>query len=187
MVTMMVEIAVLRDAGPADAVGVAAIGKEAVPETYRSIVDPVVLRSIVDQSYSIESLQGCIRRCSTAAHAHFLVAELDGRIVGFLHYDSEGPEPELHRIYVTPLLKRQGIGSALLDELHSRLSPGATYILMVIAANYPAVAFYRRHGFTEDAVVDGPTYMSERMGVIYPSGTRPAPALLMRFTKRSSG
>lgn len=182
---MMVEIATVRDARPADAAGVAAIGKDAVPETYRSIVDPVVLQSIVDQSYSIESLQSCIRRCSTAADAYFLVAELDSRVVGFLHYDCEGPEPELHRIYITPLLKRKGIGSALLHELHTRLSPGATYILMVIAANHPAVAFYRRHGFTQDKLVDGPTYMSERMGVTYPPGTGPAPALLMRFTKSS--
>jgi ribosomal protein S18 acetylase RimI-like enzyme len=182
-----VEIALVRDADPADAAGVAAIGFAAVPETYREIVDPVVLRNVVEQSYSIDALRTCVTRCRDAGDAHFIVAELDHRVVGFLHYDCEGSDPELHRIYIDAALKRKGIGSALLRELHQRLAPGATYILMVIAANLPAVTFYQRHGFIEDAKVDGPTYMSEHMGVSFPAGTRPAPALVLRFTKPSSG
>ena len=173
----------VRDAVPADAAGVASIGKAAIPETFRGIVDPVVLSNIVEQSYAIGALQGCIARCQAASDAHFIVAEMDGRVVGFLHYDSEGSEPELHRIYLEPGLKRRGIGSAVLRELHERLSPGASYILMVIAANVPAVTFYQRHGLVEDRRVDGPTYMSEHMGVIYPTRPRPAPAFVMRFNK----
>jgi ribosomal protein S18 acetylase RimI-like enzyme len=173
----------VRDAVPADAEAVASIGKIAIPETFRDIVDPVVLSNIVEQSYAIDALQACITRCRAAADAHFIVAELEGRVVGFLHYDSEGLEPELHRIYLEPGVKRRGIGSALLRELHERLSPGASYILMVIAANVPAVRFYQRHGLVEEERVDGPTYMSEHMGVIYPTRPRPAPALVMRFTK----
>jgi len=179
----IVETAKVRDAEPADAVGIAAIGKESVPETYRDLVDPVVLSNIVEQSYSIEALRACIRRCADAEDAHFLVAEVNDRVVGFLHYDCDGPVPELHRIYIEPELKRQGIGSALLREFHERLVPGASYILMVIAANLPAVTFYWRHGFVEEAKVDGPTYMSEHMGVSLPTGAGPAPALVLRFTK----
>ena len=178
-----VEIATVRDADSADAAGVAAIGKAAVPETYREIVDPLVLRNIVEQSYSIDALRACIARCRNAGDAHFIVAELDDRVVGFLHYDCAGRDPELHRIYIEPELKRKGIGGALLRELHQRLAPGATYILMVVAANLPAVTFYRHHGFIEEAKVDGPRYMGEHMGVSFPEGTRSAPALVMRFTK----
>jgi GNAT superfamily N-acetyltransferase len=173
----------VRDAVLADAAGVASIGNAAIPETFRGIVDPVVLGNIVEQSYAIGAIQGCIARCQAASGAHFVVAEMDGRVVGFLHYDSEGSEPELHRIYLEPGLKRKGIGSALLRELHDRLSPGASYILMVIAANVPAVTFYQRHGLVEERRVDGPTYMSEHMGVVYPTRPPPAPALVMRFIK----
>ena len=176
------KVATVRDAERGDAAGIAAIGRRAVPETYRGIVDPMVLRNIVEQSYSISSLAECIARCREVPDAHFLVAEVDGRVVGFLHYDCEGSEPELHRIYVEPTLKRRGIGSALLRELHARLTPGASYILMVVAANLPAVNFYRRHRFVQEAEVDGPTYMSEHMGVNFTRGTRPAPALVMRFS-----
>jgi ribosomal protein S18 acetylase RimI-like enzyme len=178
--------ATIRKARLADAAGVAAIGSTAIPETFRGIVDPVVLRNIVEQSYSIEALRACITRCRGARDAHFIVAEMEGRVVGFLHYDCEGSEPELHRIYIEPALKRKGIGSALLHALHERLAPGTSYILMVIAANVPAVTFYQRHGFVELAKVDGPTYMSDHMGVKFPAGTRPAAALVLRFTKSSS-
>jgi ribosomal protein S18 acetylase RimI-like enzyme len=182
-----VEIARVRDAHPDDAARIADIGKAAVPETYRDIVDPLVLRNIVEQSYSIEALRACIAGCRDARDAHFIVAEIDGQVVGFLHYDCEGPEPELHRIYIEPALKRRGIGSALLLELHERLPVGSSYILMVVAANLPAVSFYRRHGFVEEATVDGPSYMSEHMGVSFPTGARPAPALVLRYTKSSAG
>lgn len=177
--------ATIRDAHPADAAGVAAIGKTAIPETYRGIVDPAVLRSIVQQSYSLEALRACIKHCRGARDAHFIVAEMDGRIVGFLHYDCEGSDPELHRLYIEAALRRKGIGSALLRALHERLAPGTSYVLMVIAANVPAVNFYRRHGFVEWAKVDGPTYMSDHMGVKFRPGTRPVPALVLRFTKSS--
>jgi ribosomal protein S18 acetylase RimI-like enzyme len=181
----MVGTTLIRDAEPSDAPAIAAIGKRAVPETYRDLVDPVVLQKIVEQSYSIEALNACIARCRAAADAHFIVAEMDGRVVGFLHYDSDGDEPELHRIYLEPALKRKGIGSTLMSHLHQRLATGASYILMVIATNAPAVNFYRRHGFVEAAKVDGPTYMREHMGVTFPNGARPAPALVLRFTKSS--
>jgi diamine N-acetyltransferase len=178
--------ALIRDAEPADAAGIAAIGRAAVPETYRALVDPAVLRSILEQSYSIAALEACIARCRDAWDAHFLLAEMDERVVGFLHYDCASAEPELHRIYVEPALKRRGIGSALLRELHRRLPVGASYMLMVVAANLAAVSFYQRHGFVEEARVDGPTYMSEHMGVRFPAGTRPAPALVLRLTKSRS-
>lgn len=141
------------------------------------------MRAIVAQSYGLDALGECIEGSAASDGAHFLVAGQGGRIVGFLHYDSEGPEPELHRIYVDPALKRKGIGSALLGELHCRLPAGASYVLMVVAANLPAVAFYERHGFVESARVDGVAYMHEHMGVEFPPGTLDVPALILRFTK----
>lgn len=176
----------MRDARPADAAAVAAIGRIAVPETYAHLCDESVIRSIVEQSYALDALRECISRCACDADSHFLVAEVSGRVVGFLHYDCDGQEPELHRIYLDPARKRHGIGSSLLRELHARLPEDSTYILMVIADNSPAVAFYNHHGLVEEARVDGPTYMHEQMGVDFTAGTPPAPALLLRYAKTSS-
>jgi len=178
---------IVRDAGPADAAAVAEIGKVAVPETYADIItDASVMKAIVDQSYALDALRDCIVRCARNDDAHFLVAERSGRIVGFLHYDCEGPQPELHRIYLDPQQKRQGIGSALLKELHHRLPPGSSYILMVVAANQPAVSFYEHHGFVEAARVDGVTYIHENMGVGFPPGMPEVLALILHFTRKES-
>jgi ribosomal protein S18 acetylase RimI-like enzyme len=178
---------VVRDAVPADASAVRTIGEVAVPETYKELIrDASVMTAIVEQSYALDALRDCIARCARDDHAHFLVAERAGRIVGFLHYDSEGPEPELHRIYLDPQQRRQGIGSALLRELHRRLPPETSYILMVVAANRPAVSFYEHHGLIEAARVDGVAYMHEYMGVDFAPGMPEVPALILRFTRKES-
>src|SRR5262249_58981234 len=91
------------------------------PAVHDPIMGPEAAASVVDKTYSIEALTACITSCASASDAQFLVADEDGRVVGYLHYDCQGPEPELHRIYVDPARKRGGIGSALLRELHARL------------------------------------------------------------------
>jgi ribosomal protein S18 acetylase RimI-like enzyme len=174
----------VRDARPADVHDIAAIGTVAVPQTYEDLIgDATVMSAIVEQSYALDPLCECVERCARSRDGHFLVAEHAGRIVGFLHYDCEGSDPELHRIYVDPARKRQGIGSALVQELHARLDPGSSYVLMVVAANRGAVSFYLHHGFVEAARVDGVAHMRERMGVEFAPGTPHVPALILRFTK----
>lgn len=164
----------VRDAAPADAAAIAELGRRAVPPTYEGLIsDPSVVTAIVAQSYSTAALRHSIERDI------FLVAESRGAIVGFLHYGDE----ELHRIYVAPERKRQGIGTALLDELHRRLPSGASYVLMVVAANRGAVAFYRRHGLIEASRVDGVAHMRERMGVAFPPNAAVVPALILRFDR----
>jgi ribosomal protein S18 acetylase RimI-like enzyme len=176
----------VRDAVAADAPAIAAIARVGVPEAHKDFVDATVMRAIVEQTYALPALRDCIGRCSRANDAHFLVAERDGVVAGYLHYDCEGPEPELHRIYVDAAQKRRRIGSALVHELHARLAPGRSYILMVVAANRPAVAFYQHHGLIEAARVDGVAYNRDYMGVDFPPGTPAVPAFVLRFTKNNS-
>src|SRR5439155_15583000 len=100
----------VRTAVIADAPSVAAIGRVAFPAVHNDVVGPEFAAVMVEQTYSIEALTECITRCTAAIDAEFLVAEKDGEVIGYLHYDSEGPEPELHRIYVDPGRKRGGVG-----------------------------------------------------------------------------
>jgi ribosomal protein S18 acetylase RimI-like enzyme len=174
----------IRTAEIGDAPGIAAIGSVAFPAVHDPIIGPEAAASVVDKTYSIEALTACITFCASASDAQFLVADEGGRVVGYLHYDCEGPEPELHRIYVDPAHKRGGIGSALLRELHARLDPGSSYVLMVAEENAPARAFYERHGFVFTAKVIGNEYYSQAMGI----ELEPVPppyedrALLLHFT-----
>jgi ribosomal protein S18 acetylase RimI-like enzyme len=173
----------VRTASVGDARSIAAIGDVAFRAAHDSVVGPSAAAEIVRQTYSIEALTACITLCATADDAHFLVAEDDGKVVGYVHYDSEGPEPELHRIYTDPNRKRGGIGSALLQELHSRLGPGSSYVLLVAEDNLDAQAFYERHGFVFEANVIGAEYYNEAMGVdVAAEAGYPDRALLLRKT-----
>ncbi len=147
---------VVRTAVVADAPSVAAIGRVAFPVVHNDVVT----------------------RCTAAIDAEFLVAEQDGDVIGYLHYDSEGPEPELHRIYVDPGRKRGGVGSALMRELHARLPPGRQYVLFVAEANTDAQAFYQRHGLVVERKVEGGSHLAIGTKVDVPP---PAPAFLMRY------
>ena len=170
---------VVREAEAGDAAAIAAIGSVAFPKTYEGFVPEEVIRSVVEQTYSIPALERCIGACAAASDAHFLVAERGHDVIGYLHFDSAGPEPELHRIYVDPEATGGGIGQALLDELHRRLPEGASYILMVMATNEQAIRFYARNGFTVAREVDGIDYYEEHMGVTFAPGSRSVPCLVM--------
>jgi diamine N-acetyltransferase len=174
---------VVRAATVADAPAIAAIGSVGFPAVHNDIVGPTFAAAVVEQTYSIAALTECITRCARADDAAFLVAEQDGDVRGYLHYDCEGAEPELHRIYVDVERKGAGIGSALMRDLHARLPSGSSYVLLVAEANTDARGFYERHGLTVERRVDGPSHYRTAMGLDIDSHVRDADALLMRFTK----
>lgn len=173
----------IRTAVVADAPSIAAIGSVAFPAIHKDIVGAEFAAAVVAQTYSIRALTECIERCAAADDAEFLVAESEGTVIGYLHYDSEGAEPELHRIYVDPERKRAGVGSALMQELHDRLPPGTSYVLLVAQANTDALAFYERRGLTVERQVDGPGYYRNAMAIESAEPPSPAPAVIMRFRK----
>jgi ribosomal protein S18 acetylase RimI-like enzyme len=173
----------VREAVPDDAGAVASIGEVAFPELHEGVLEPAMVELIVTETYSVASVRECIETCARSDGAHFLVAVRGGAVVGYLHYDSSGAEPELHRIYVHPAHKRAGIGGALMREHHARVRPGDSYILMVFAANEAAISFYRKHDLTEVARVDAFEYYREHMGVGFPPHTPPLPAVVLRFTR----
>jgi len=177
---------VVRTALVADAPSIAAIGRVAFPAVHNHVIGAEFAATVVEQTYSVEALTDCITRCSTADDAEFLVAERDGEVLGYLHYDSEGAEPELHRIYVDPGQKRGGVGSALVRELHARLPPGGQYILLVADANKDAQAFYDRHGLVIDRRIDGPSYFRKAMGIETDVPLPTADAIIMRFVPSGS-
>jgi len=175
---------VIRTAVAGDAPSISAIGSVAFPAVHDEVIGAEAAASVVAQTYSVEALTACIDACARAEDAHFLVADEGGSVVGYLHYDCEGPEPELHRIYVDPNRKRGGIGSALLAELNTRLGTGNSYVLLVAEQNEAARSFYERKGFVLEARVIGNEYYSKAMGIDLPPVPRPYEdrALLLRYT-----
>jgi diamine N-acetyltransferase len=169
-----------RDARPPDAEAIAAIGSVAFPHAYAGVLHPAVIAAVVDQIYSSVAIADCIKRCLTTSDSQFLVAEQEGVIAGFLHFDCEGREPELHRIYTDPEKTGRGIGAALMKGLHSRLPVGSTYILMVLSDNQAAIRFYERCGLRRERTVDAVKHYRENMGFDAPIRKK-VPGLVMRF------
>ena len=174
----------LRSATAQDVPAVARIGGPAMVAQYEGLVDSRAVEAAVDQLYAASAIAECIARCTAAPDAEFLVAEADGEVVGFLHFDAFGPEPELHRLYCAPAARGRGVGSLLMDGLHARLGAGVEYMLLVAEGNDRAVAFYERHGLHTAQAVDGLSYYAERMGVRFPADTSPFRLILMRASPR---
>jgi GNAT superfamily N-acetyltransferase len=171
----------IRDALPADAAAIAAIGTVGFSRIHEPLMGVVPTRAAVEQSYSHDAVVDSITRCAGADDAHFLVAERDGRVVGFLHYDCFTSEPELHRIYLDDEEIGRGTGSALMDELHARLGEQASYVLLVVLANEPARQFYARHGLVEERrLPDGRVFYRGSMDLDLPPGGEPVPAVVLR-------
>ena len=156
------------------------IGRKAMPAQYAGLVDPAALEAAVDQSYAPSAVAECITRCHESTDALFIVAERAGQVIGYLHFDSFGPEPELHRLYLDDSERGGGVGTLLMDALHARIGGDSDYMLLVVEGNDSAVRFYERSGLHVEALVDGLSYYAERMGIRFPPGMQPFKLVLMR-------
>jgi ribosomal protein S18 acetylase RimI-like enzyme len=80
---------------------------------------------------------------------HTWVAVRDAEIVGYAALDGD----VLEHLYLRPDVRRQGIGTLLLDEVRRHRPDGVS--LHVFQQNTEARAFYQRHGFTVFDTNDG--------------------------------
>ena len=81
----------------------------------------------------------------------FLVAEVNGKIVGYAAVDNWTDQQHLVSIAVIPGLRRKGIGQALLDGITARLREG-TLGLEVRKSNTAAIELYHKNGFADTGV-----------------------------------
>ena len=83
---------------------------------------------------------------------HYLVAEVDGAVVGHAVTSLAGDIAELQRIAVTPAARRTGVASGLLAacvELAVADGEADRMLLEVREGNAGALAFYAARGFVE--------------------------------------
>jgi len=102
------------------------------------------------QAQSIEAL--------TPLRPFVQVVRLSGQIVGYVSIERDGPvqgAAYMRNIVVKPELRHRGVGMALLEHALgvAREMYRKTLALRVDPANAPAVAFYRKGGFTTVATV----------------------------------
>lgn len=155
----------LRDATPGDA--------DAIRRVHEASI-----RGLGPDAYDDRQVEAWAAGCATADYAasigdaatEFVVAEDEGSVVGFgsLSHDADDypidVDAEVTAVYVSPAVARQGVGTALLDELEARArSLGAERLVLTASRN--AVPFYRRHGYTRHRSIEHEFSAAESTGV----------------------
>lgn len=139
----------IRDAAPADAEAIWAVH-------VRSI------RELGTDAYAPEQVEAWAAGCESADYEgsirdlEFLVTERDGRDGDVVGFGSLAPEPpgryeadvdaEITGLYVDPSVARQGVGSAICDELERRAHRSGVETLGP-SASRNAVPFYEARGY----------------------------------------
>lgn len=127
------------------------------------------IHAVAQEAYALEaSLIGCagfpplnesLEDLSRSGDT-FLGFRKEGRIVGSLSFDGRTDSVVITRLVVSPNHLRQGIATALLTELMSRLLHVDSVSVSTAQANAPALSLYRRFGFRTKSVSDSTEWIS---------------------------
>ncbi len=146
--------AVIREGAPSDAERLAVLATQVWLHTYATDgIDTAIARYVLSE-LSVDKFGSLLTRKDVTV----LVAGIDENIVGYavVNVDAKCPsascQVEVVSLYVQEHFARKGIGSSLLIEsrrVAHRCVGSTTIWLKVYARNFPAIAFYRKHGLVK--------------------------------------
>ena len=142
---------IIRETSPDDAAAIVAIRREVALEREYTLVEPEEMST--DEVAERRSIEGY---AASPGWLH-LVAEVDGRIVGYIEFRNGGLRRIAHSgsfsIYLDSEHRGIGIGSMLLERLMewARANPIIEKVtLAVFSTNDRAQRLYRKFGFQEE-------------------------------------
>jgi ribosomal protein S18 acetylase RimI-like enzyme len=162
----------IRQANADDVAEIRRVARESLAESYGHALDDELIDSVVGKWYGDEDLSADLADDDT----FFVVAEADGRLVGFVQsYVVSRREliGEIDWLHVAPENRGQGIGAELLESLETELIERGVERIegVVLVANEMGTGFYDDHGFTAagERVIDiAGTEFPERVYVKFP-------------------
>lgn len=150
---------IIRNKKETDIESLAKVHYETWITTYKGIVPDSYLDSLSLESY-IEKHHMFNAPC--------IVAEVDGKVVGFLMYSKDKDEDtsdkcgEIMVIYLLQEYQHKGIGTRLMNEAEERMKSEFDQLsLWVLEDNIPTVKFYEKMGFEKDG-----RYELEELGIV---------------------
>lgn len=149
---MILRAMIVREAVPGDA-------EELVAYIHRldAEPDPMIPRAPGEFLMTVEGERALLAEYAASDNSLYLVAEMDGRLVGSLSCTGGKRRATRHNagfgMSVAPEWRNKGIGTALLSRLVAWAE--STGILRrleleVYAHNAPAIHLYRKYGFVEE-------------------------------------
>jgi GNAT superfamily N-acetyltransferase len=125
------------------------------PIAYSEIITQEKIKYMLNTMYSQQALE------QNLSDGHvFLLAELDGKPVGYAGYQMHFPQLEfskLHKLYVLPEIQHSGIGGALFDSVvTASKKEHCKHLILQVNKHNPALQFYHKKGMYkhEEAVFD---------------------------------
>lgn len=115
---------------------------------------PAVLE-IEASSFEFPWTEDDFGRCLRQRNCIGMVAESDGRVVGYMIYELQSQQLHLLNFAVHPSERRRGVGRQMIEKLVGKLSPTNRnrMFLEVREKNLPAQQFFRSMGFRARAVL----------------------------------
>lgn len=148
---------VIREGVASDAERIAVLATQVWLHTYATDgIDTVIARYVLAE-LSVAPFVDLLAQNSITT----LVAEIGENIVGYAVVDVDAKCPsancavEVVSLYVQEHFAGKGIGSSLLAESRRvavRRAGSSIIWLKVYAQNFPAIAFYRKHGFVKSGI-----------------------------------
>lgn len=132
---------IIRNATTADIEDIQEIAKKTWHHTYEGMIPRDVQDRFIEQAYSDENMKRRVH------YSVLLLAEKDGKPVGFANLFSKGKEAMLGALYIDPTSQGKGIGSALLGEGFRALPDVSIIHVEVESENHAGLAFYEAKGF----------------------------------------
>ncbi|MFB6174906.1 MAG: N-acetyltransferase family protein [Candidatus Nanohalobium sp.] len=136
----------VRHADHEDIEEIREVARESWQDTYSGIIPEETIEGIVNDWYSTKDLRQQVKE------PIFFVAEVEGRIAGYVHASVKGEEAHLHRLYLRPSNQGEGLGSALYDRAEKEIVDrgGKVVKLEVMSENRKGLGFYQYKGFEEE-------------------------------------
>ena len=134
----------IRPAIPDDSDRIRDVARETWHDTYDDL-EAETVEETIEEWYADDDLENAMERPGTA----FLVAEVDGEVVGFTHGVVQETEGDVVRMYVHPDHQEEGIGTALHDRLREDMEDFNMKRMRAIdlASNDAAREFFEDLGF----------------------------------------
>ncbi len=105
-----------------------------------------------DATPSVTDAADDLRRAIADCPAHFLVAEVEGRVVGSIIGTFDGWRGNIYRLAVHPNYRRQGVARGLVAEVETKLTrQGAKRVTALVEKDHPlAMNFWESVGYRVD-------------------------------------
>ncbi len=149
---------VIRQAAKSDAQTLSALAQKTFSDAFGESMSAPDLAAHLEKNLSIAKIEQLLEQDT------LLVAEIDGRMVGFVQFGKRDPstklgtsfeqadsdtDQELRRLYVLREFQNRKIGAQLMNAAlnHPRMKNAPRIFLDVWEHNHSAQRFYKRYGF----------------------------------------